>query len=264
MPTFETVDIRVEQVSFVPQRPPGLRVGRALGPSDYVLQDISFTVAPGDRMVIVGATGAGKSSLLRLLNRLSEPTRGIIYVNNQALDQIPVIQLRQRLALVLQEPKLLGMTVQAALEYPLVLQRLERSTIQQRVGEWVERLHIPTDWLNRTELQLSVGQRQWVAIARALVMLPSVLLLDEPTSALDIGRGEFLLRVLTELSRSRSMAILMVNHQLELAEQFCDRVLHLQHGVIVQNVPRTDMDWGKLREQLIATETAARDEWGEP
>ncbi|HEY9655611.1 MAG TPA: ATP-binding cassette domain-containing protein, partial [Crinalium sp.] len=210
---------------------------------------------------IVGASGSGKTSLLRLLNRLSEPTSGVILFNQKALTQIPTLILRQQVVLVLQESKLLGMTVQQALEYPLTLRQLPKQTIRERVQKWSDRLHIPLEWLSRTELQLSVGQRQLVAIARALVTEPSVLLLDEPMSALDVGRSELLLNVLKDVTQVNGMTVLMVNHQLELAEQGCDRVLHLGQGRLLQDIPAAQMDWQALRQAIVQAEAQEEEEW---
>lgn len=229
----------------------------------YLLEDLSFAIKPGDRVAVVGPSGAGKTSLLRLLNRLSEPTHGNIYLNDRDYRQIPVIQLRQQVTLVLQETKLLGMTVQQALGYPLVLRNVSSQEIQKRVNDWRERLHIPAEWLGRTELQLSVGQRQLVAIARALVGQPEVLLLDEPTSALDAGRSEALLQTLLELTRTQNTTILMVNHQLELAEKFCNRVLYLQQGKLLEDMPAAEINWDRLRQNLVAAEARQMEEWGE-
>ncbi|MBE9190825.1 ATP-binding cassette domain-containing protein [Gloeocapsopsis crepidinum LEGE 06123] len=228
--------------------------------SQDLLQDISFDVARGDRIAIVGPSGAGKTSLLRLLNRLSEPSSGVILFENQDYRQIPVLQLRQEIVLVPQESKLLGMTVQNAIAYPLVLRKLPKQQIQQRVSYWIETLHIPVEWLDRNELQLSVGQRQLVAIARALVIQPKILLLDEPTSALDAGRTSHLVEVLTDLATQTT--ILMVNHQLEIAELFCTRVLYFQQGRLIQDEPASSINWHKLRESLIQAEAKAVAEWG--
>jgi len=229
--------------------------------SHYLLQNISFEMFSGDRIALVGPSGAGKTSLLRLLNRLSEPTQGTIYFDHQEIQQIPVIQLRRQVVLVPQESKLLGMTVEAALTYPLTLQGLPRATITQRLQYWLDQLHIPTEWLERTELQLSVGQRQLVAIARALMLQPKILLLDEPTSALDTGRATHLLKVLTELAESGQTTLLMVNHQLDLAQQFCTRMLYLQQGQLLKDLPSQAVDWADLRHTLIQVETAAAQEW---
>ncbi len=226
-----------------------------------ILRDISFDVSPGERLAIVGPSGAGKTSLLRLLNRLSEPASGKIYLDNQDYYQIPIIKLRQMVTLVLQEPKLLGMTVQQALAYPLVLRELPKQTIQERVNYWVEQLQIPNDWLERTELQLSAGQRQLVAIARALVIQPQILLLDEPTSNLDIGRATHLMQVLIKLNQTHQTTILMINNQIDLTQVFCTRLLNLQQGSLLFNQTACNIDWVNLRERLLHAETQITEEW---
>ena len=225
------------------------------------LSNISFEVFKGSRIAIIGPSGAGKTSLLRLLNRLSEPTSGSIYLENQEYRLLPVIQLRQQVTLVLQESKLLGMTVYEALKYALVLRGLPRSEIGQRLSYTIEQLHIPLEWLEKTELQLSVGQRQLVAIARALMIQPKILLLDEPTSALDAGRASYLIEILTHLATSSQTTILMVNHQLELAQQFCTQVLYLQESELILNTPNSQVDWEKLRQTLVQAQTREAQEW---
>ena len=230
--------------------------------SQYLLKDISFEIAKTELICLIGASGAGKTSLLRLLNRLSEPSAGTIYLEGQDYRSIPVIQLRQQIVLVQQESKLLGMTVKEAIAYPLSLRGLERLQIQQRILYWSDQLHIPQEWLERTEVQLSVGQRQTVAIARALVTQPKILLLDEPTSALDAGRASQLLQVLTNLAAAGETTIVMVNHQLELAQAFCQRLLYLENGQLIQDsINNSTLDWVKLKDRLVQTEIKAAEDW---
>ena len=230
--------------------------------SQYLLKDISFEIGKTELICLIGASGAGKTSLLRLLNRLSEPSAGTIYLEGQDYRSIPVIQLRQQIVLVQQESKLLGMTVKEALAYPLSLRGLERGQIQQRILYWSDQLHIPQEWLERTEVQLSVGQRQTVAIARALVTQPKILLLDEPTSALDAGKASQLLQVLTNLAATGETTIVMVNHQLELAQVFCQRLLYLQQGQLIQDsINNSTLDWVKLKDKLVQTEIKAAEDW---
>lgn len=252
--TVNSPQLQLKQVSLVTSLG-----GKITG--SPILTDISFEVFGGDRICLIGPSGAGKTSLLRLLNRLSEPTSGAIYLENQDIKKIPVIQLRRQIMLVPQEPKLLGMTVKEALAYPLVLQQLPKQEIQLRIEDCREQLHIPGDWLERTELQLSVGQRQLVAIARALITQPKILLLDEPTSALDAGIASHVLAVLTDLTLQGKMTILMINHQLDMAQLFCTRVLYLQEGQLLQDVPVTQIDWAQLRETLVQAEARASQEW---
>lgn len=247
---MQTAQLRLDRVSL--STPVG---------SQYLLKDISLEIGKCDRICLIGASGAGKTSLLRLLNRLSEPSAGTIYFEEKDYRTIPVIQLRQQIVLVQQESKLLGMTVKEALTYPLSLRGLEKAQIQQRILYWSDQLHIPNDWLERTEVQLSVGQRQTIAIARALVTQPKILLLDEPTSALDAGRASQLLQVLTNLAVTGETTIVMVNHQLELAQTFCQRVLYLD-GQLIQDLPNTpELDWIKLKDNLVQTEIKAAGEW---
>ncbi|MDJ0676129.1 MAG: ATP-binding cassette domain-containing protein [Calothrix sp. MO_167.B42] len=219
-----------------------------------ILQDISFDVFEGDCIAVIGASGAGKTFLLRLLNRLSTPTKGNIYLNGKEYGQMSVVELRQQVVLVPQESKLLGMTVQQALDYPLVLRGLSKQTIEQRTSEWREKLQIPDDWLARTEVQLSAGQRQLVAIARALVIEPQILLLDEPTSALDAGTANRVLRTVNQLVQDRQTTIVMVNHQLQLVEKFCDRLLHLQQGCLLANQTTSIVDWAQLQDSIKLAE----------
>lgn len=227
--------------------------------SSYLLQDISFELSQGDKLAIVGASGTGKTTLLRLLNSLTSPTEGKIYFAATPFQEYQPVKLRQQIVLVPQEPKLLGMTVKEALAYPLKLQRLPENQIRQRIETWSKALRIPEAWFYRNELQLSLGQRQLVAIARALVMQPKILLLDEPTSALDLGTATHVLNILNDLGTETTIAI--VTHQLELVEKFASRILYLQQGKLLQDIPATTANWQLIREKILQIETENAQEW---
>lgn len=247
MSRINTPQLQLEQVSLTDAR--GLH---------FLLKEISWAVYPGDRWGLVGASGSGKTSLLRLLNRLSEPTAGTIYLQGQPIRQIPSLKLRQRVMLVPQEPRLLGMTVQEALTYPLRLRGLPQIKIEQRLETLINQFQLPREWLGRSEIQLSVGQRQLVAIARALGPNPEILLLDEPTSALDAGRIEHLTQVLGQYPQT---TLILASHQLDLVRQVCDRVVQLQQGVVVQNTASASLDWEKLRLSFKQQEQLVTNEW---
>lgn len=219
----------------------------------HILKDINFQLKAGTCLGLVGPSGAGKTSLLRLLNKLTSPTSGDIFLNGENYRNIPSVNLRQRVALLIQESHLLGMTVQDAIAYPLTVRSLPQTEINQRLQYWREQLNIPSEWLDKTELQLSVGQKQLVAIARCLVTQPEVILLDEPTSALDRGKAENLLRVLTEISQGGTI-IVMVNHQLDIVKQFATDVIYLQEGEIRQNMLADRLNWQGLQNSLIEAE----------
>jgi D-methionine transport system ATP-binding protein len=228
-----------------------------------ILKQVSFHVNRGDRLSLLGPSGSGKTSLLRLTNRLSEPSHGAIFLDGQNIQQIPIARLRSQVPFVLQESKLLGMTVRDALMYPLQLRKLDAATIRARLEKWASALAIPQDWLDRTEMQLSVGQRQLVAIARALMIEPSILLLDEPTSALDIGRSEALIQLFHQLSHSEAMTIIMANHDLALAEQFCTHVVVMENGTVRLHASSTGADWQQIKTTISASELQAAHEWGD-
>jgi D-methionine transport system ATP-binding protein len=218
---------------------------------DYLLKDISLTVNRGEKIAIVGASGSGKTSLLRLLNRLISPKEGTIYFLDKPYQEHNIITLRQQIMLVTQEPKLLGMTGKEALIYPLQLQQLSITEISDRVIQWCDTLQIPSAWLERHELQLSLGQRQLITIARALILEPKVLLLDEPTSALDIKLSDRLLEVLEQINLKKQTTILMVNHQLEIAQKFCQRILYLNSGKLIKDIASTPENWQQIVELLL-------------
>ncbi|MGB0561077.1 MAG: ABC transporter ATP-binding protein [Spirulinaceae cyanobacterium] len=214
------------------------------------LAPVSCAVDEGDRIGIVGASGAGKSTFVQLLNRLIDPDRGQIWYSAQPIKTWPIQSLRRQIVLVLQEPKLLGMTVAEAIAYPLVLQNQSPQLIQTRVKDWCDRLHIPQAWQERQAYELSVGQRQLVTIARALILEPRVLLLDEPTSALDVGTATQVFSVLQDLP---DLTWLMVNHQLDWVQQYCDRLLWLDQGQLRHDGAIASVDWQHLTDTLRTT-----------
>ena len=224
----------------------------------YLLQDISLTIQSGEIIGLVGASGSGKTSLLRLLNNLVSPSRGKISLDKQPYELYSAVELRRRLVLVPQEPKLLGMTVMEAIGYPLKLQAASGKT---QIDTWVDRLRIPTEWLSKTELQLSLGQRQLVSIARALIVQPQILLLDEPTSALDVGIANHLLKVLKQLNQEQNLTIIIVNHQLELIQDFCDRLLLLERGILLQDTLATPSNWQAVSQQICRLQSEEAKEW---
>jgi D-methionine transport system ATP-binding protein len=222
-------------------------LGRTQG-SSAILDSISFATKQFSKVGVVGASGAGKTTLLRLINRLAEPDSGQIFWRGKLLSQYSTPLLRQQIMLVPQEPRLLGMKVEQAIAYPLQLQRLSSEQIEQRTQLWQKRLPVPDEWRSRQELELSVGQRQWVSIVRALTAQPQILLLDEPASALDSGRTEQLAHGIKQLDCS----VFIVSHQLSLIEKTCDRVLWLDQGRLRQDCSASEMDWQSVKTLLAA------------
>ena len=163
--------------------------------------------------------------------------------------------------LVTQEPKLLGMKVRDALAYPLQLQSIGAEEIKQRIVTITEQLEIPSDWFDRTELQLSTGQKQIVSIARGIITQPQVLLIDEPIASLDFTTAEHILSTINNLTRSHQIGTIVVNHQLELAAKFSDRLLYLQDGKLAIDKATSAIDWQDLQQQIRTSEDRSMSEW---
>jgi D-methionine transport system ATP-binding protein len=163
--------------------------------------------------------------------------------------------------LVSQTPQLLGMNVREALAYPLQLQSLDGAEIKQRILTVTEQFEIPTDWFERNHLQLSVGQKHIVSIARGIITQPQVLLLDEPIASLDTITAERILATINTICRSQKIGIIVVNHQLELAARFSDRLLYLHDGKLLIDELSTSVDWQNLQQQIRESEDRSISEW---
>jgi D-methionine transport system ATP-binding protein len=163
--------------------------------------------------------------------------------------------------LVSQQPQLLGMNVRETLAYPLQLQSLGVEEIKQRILVVTEQFEIPTDWFDRNQSQLSVGQKQIVSIARGLITQPQVLLFDEPIASLDTSTAARILTTINTICRSQKIGTIVVNHQLELAAQFSDRLLYLHDGTLLIDKSIASVDWQNLQQQIREFEDRSISEW---
>ncbi|TYQ27703.1 ATP-binding cassette domain-containing protein [Pseudanabaena sp. UWO310] len=248
MPIANNVAIAMQQISYQTK-------------FRTLLTGISVAIAQGNKTALIGATGSGKTTFLRLLNRLIDPSVGMILLNGKNIQELPIQTLRRRVLLVPQEPSLLGMTVKEAIAYPLQLQNFTPSAIEARSQKWIDKLQIDHKLLNRSELELSLGQRQWIAIARALIMEPEVILLDEPTSALDRGLSHLLLDTLTELTQlPQPVTVVMINHQLDLVQPWCDRLICLHKGELVQDAEASLVNWQEIDDLLRRDTSTGQDD----
>jgi D-methionine transport system ATP-binding protein len=215
------------------------------------LRNISLAVKRRDRACIVGAAGSGKTTLLQLLNRLQDPSEGMIRFEGQDYRQIPVQQLRQQIVYVPPEPKLMEMRGKEAIAYPLRLQKLPLEQIQQRVEYWQNQLQLKAEWLEATEIQLGMKERQLIAITRALVMHPTILLLDNPLSLFDPPRLNLVLKALHHAGEKYNLTILLATHQLEVAKQWSQKAIYLEAGETTQVLPSTKVNWQDWEKRLM-------------
>jgi putative ABC transport system ATP-binding protein len=197
-----------------------------------ILGDVSFDVATRDLLGIVGASGSGKSSLLRLLNRLDEPTSGTVYLDGQNYRQMPPRELRRRVGMVTQRPFLFPGDVAANLRFGPA-QRGETFP-DEEIARLLERVGLPGFAASEVSV-LSGGEQQRVSLARALANRPEVLLLDEPTSALDEESKLGIEELIGSLARDHGLTCVLVTHDREQARRMCNRVILLEAGHLTKS-----------------------------
>ncbi|MBD2395879.1 ABC transporter ATP-binding protein [Cyanobacterium aponinum UTEX 3222] len=218
---------------------------------NHLLDNISFDVNEGEKIALIGGNGAGKSTLLKVLNHLCTSSKGDLYFRGKLVHHWDVLKFRRQVMLIPQESKLLGMNVKSALSYPLQLQSLSEKEIQTRLIYCLQEFNFIESWLEKRENELSLGQKQLVAIARAIIMQPSVLLLDEPTSALDKGNAHWLREKLQVWNEEKKMTIIVINHDLEWVKNFAQRVIWLDKGRIKKDLSAKLVDWEMIEKHLL-------------
>lgn len=213
-----------DQIAFSARGLCSERAGR------LVLADLEFTIAAGRITVLVGPSGEGKSSLLRILNRLDEPSRGEILYRGCPLVEWPVRELRRRVGFVFQTPVMFAGSVGDNLRAAARIAAVRDVDFATRAERVMRLAQVEPSLLDRPGDELSVGQKQRANLARALMTGPETLLLDEPTSALDSETAARLLDTVRRLSRDESLTVVFATHRLEEARQIADSVLVLRNG----------------------------------
>jgi len=203
------------------------------------VDDVSLSVQPGEFLALLGSSGSGKSTLLNLIAGLDRPTSGAVIANGQDLSKMSSLELaryrRQTVGMVFQSFNLLPrMTLEENVELPLRLAEVDRSERAARVREALGRVGLDKRVGHRPS-ELSGGEQQRTAIARALVNRPKILLADEPTGNLDSTTGESILALLREIQKNPGMTVVMVTHERALAERFADRLAVMGDGKLLSN-----------------------------
>jgi len=199
------------------------------------VHDISFEVAEGDNLVLLGTSGCGKTTTLKMLNRLIEPTSGKIWINGQGINSESPELLRRGIGYVLQNTGLFPhYTIAENIAVVPGLLNWDKQRIQNRTQELIQKLHLPPDVLQKYPQELSGGQQQRIGLARALIADAPVLLMDEPFGALDnITRAKIQedFKTLDELQRK---TIVMVTHDVQEAFELGNQIAIMDQGRIVQ------------------------------
>jgi putative ABC transport system ATP-binding protein len=221
----------------------GVRKGRpAPGGTVDILKGVTLTASSGELTVIIGPSGGGKSTLVRLINRLEDPDGGLVLLDGTPVTSIDPLEVRRRIALVPQKPFIFDGTVLFNLQRSFHFRGIAPPEGDApEIAQTLELCRLDVELMARDARTLSLGQQQRLSLARALLSAPEVLLLDEPTSALDRPTGDRLADTLREICRSRSLTVLMVTHDLRLAERVADRLAYLEQGRILEEGSAADL-----------------------
>ncbi|WP_084056759.1 ABC transporter ATP-binding protein [Desulfacinum hydrothermale] len=200
------------------------------------LAHVDLTVEPGEMVLLKGVSGSGKSTLLALLAGLDRPTAGVLRVAGLDLTKVPSVELtrfrRRKVGMVFQSFNLLPtLSVFENVCLPGLLAGFRESEVRAKAQAWLERMGLGA---RRDHLpgELSGGEMQRTAIARALINDPPIILADEPTGNLDSDNGKTVVRLLADLNRSYGRTVIMATHG-HLADPYATRIVHLQDGRIV-------------------------------
>ncbi|MGI9596663.1 MAG: ABC transporter ATP-binding protein [Acidimicrobiales bacterium] len=229
------------------------------------LSDVSLTIAAGERVAIVGRSGAGKSTVVRLACGLASCRKGHVRslgVDPATLGRRELRRLRQRMHLVFQDPYQSlhpGLGVGRLVGEPMAIAGTPKADRRDRIVEALARVGLtpPDRFLDRRAGSLSGGQRQRVAIARALVAAPELILADEPSSMLDASLRATIADLLLELQQERSATLVFITHDLALARHVADRIIVLADGSVVEDRPTEDLLADPRHRETLALLAAA-------
>ena len=226
---------------------------KSYGGEDFALRGVSLVVAEREFLALIGASGGGKTTLLKLINRLVEPTRGSVRVNGADIAGSDPVQLRRRIGYVFQGVGLFPhLTVAENIGVTLRLLKWDKTAIAARVTEMLDLVRLPLGLAERLPATLSGGQAQRVGVARALAAKPSLMLMDEPFGAVDPVTRDALARDYRQLHDTLGLTTVLVTHDVLEAVLLADRIAVMEAGEIVECGPTQAMLAGAKRESVRA------------
>lgn len=206
------------------------------------VNNISFKLSQGQVGAIIGTSGCGKTTTLKMINRLVEPSSGVVRVSGQNHHQVESVQWRRNIGYVIQKAGLLPhLTVKQNISLLSTILKKPKSFIDERVNELMSVINMPPEtFAHRYPKELSGGQQQRVGIARALMEDPPVMLMDEPFGALDPITRSSLHEEFIHLNKKLNKTILIVTHDMEEAFKLADKIILMKKGEIVQQGTKED------------------------
>jgi ABC-type glutathione transport system ATPase component/ABC-type dipeptide/oligopeptide/nickel transport system permease subunit len=219
-------------------------LGLAVGPVHHALKDVSLQLHPGEKLGLVGGSGAGKSTIARLIMGMTGPDSGEIRFNNKPLlSRKDRRKLARSVQMVFQDPYQSmrnSMSIRDVVAEPLRINGMrDTAEIERLVRKALKEVRLPSDgdFISRLPVALSGGQRQRVAFARAIITNPKVIIADEPTSMLDQSVRMEIMELMEDLRVRLGTAFLFITHDIVLARHFCDRIVVLKDGEVVEHGP---------------------------
>ena len=218
------------------------------------VENISFSLQPGEILGIVGESGSGKSTVAKLITRLVDPTEGEIILDGQDITHLKGAALKDaygKMQMVFQNP--VGSfdprrTLGDGIGESLCNQGIPKAEIRKKVSELLEQCGLDASYADRYPHQVSGGQCQRAAIARALAVGPKVLICDEATSALDVTVQKRVIQLLQTLKENKNLSYVFICHNLALVQEFCDRVLVMKDGKVVEEGIPDEVIWDPKEE----------------
>ncbi len=214
----------------------------------YAVDDVSFSIAAGETLGLVGESGCGKSTLARTVIRLYEPDSGKIFFQDQDLTALSSNEMRKKrreIQMIFQDPVASlnpRMTIGSILEEPYLVHKVKsRAEIRDALPHLLQQVGLSGDVLQRYPHEFSGGQRQRICIARAIALNPKFIVCDEPVSALDVSIRSQILNLLVELREKFKLAYLFISHDLAVIEHISDRVAVMYLGKIVELSANQDL-----------------------
>ena len=195
-----------------------------------ILRDLSFSVPAGSIFALAGPSGSGKSSALRLINRLDDSSAGDIFIDGREIRDWEIGELRSRVGFMFQDSALFEGSVMENILYGLCLQGLKKCDHEPTAQKFLEQVGLPPELLHRNVESLSGGQKQRVNLARTLAMEPDIILMDEPTSSLDPAAAQVIEQLVLKLNGEAQKTFILVSHNLEQIQRLAGACAVLDQG----------------------------------
>ena len=205
-----------------------------------ILDNLSFRIPKGDFVALIGANGAGKSTISRLTNGLLHPTKGHVYLNDKDTLKTPSSMLARDCGFLFQNPdrQICANTVKDEIAFSMKAQGWPKDKIEEKVDHVIKTFELDPEWF---PFSRSRGERQRIALASVLVCEPGLLILDEPTTGLDYLECIRIMDYVTRLNQEKGVTVLMVSHDMELVQSYAKNVLVLNHGSLVGQGPTKEI-----------------------